>query len=110
MWSSIANILCICIQLSVSESVPSGTLSEGLLTCLGRLESHMTTCGGLYLLEDAPCMADVLVWATLYVATAPEATTAKREWFNNNNNNVLLLFYFFNYYFIIIIIIIFCNS
>ena len=73
----------------MSESVQSGSLSDRLLTCLGRLESHMTTCGGQYLLADALSMADVLVWATLYVVATPEAPTSKCECCVCNPNVVL---------------------
>jgi len=63
----------------VSETVQSGELTDKLLVCLGRLESHMTTCGGQYLLEGAPSMADVLVWSSLFAATSPEAVTSKSK-------------------------------
>ena len=47
--------------------------------CLGRLEGHMTTCGGQYLLEEELSLADVLVWATLYTLVAPEAPTSESK-------------------------------
>ena len=61
------------------ETVQSGELTDRLLVCLGRLGSHMTTCGGQYLLEDAPSVADILVWSSLYVVTSPEAATSKSK-------------------------------
>lgn len=65
------------LQASVFSSISTSSLSEGLLVCLGRLESHMTTCGGQYLLQDAVSLADIVVWATLYVVLAPEAATSQ---------------------------------
>ena len=38
----------------------------------------MTTCGGQYLLQDKLSLADVVVWASLYVLLSPEATTSQR--------------------------------
>ena len=57
----------------------SGTPSESLCVCLGRLESHMTTCGGGFLVQERLSLADVAIWATLYALLAPESTASSGE-------------------------------
>ena len=56
-----------------------GVPSESLCVCLGRLESHMTTCGGGFLVQERLSLADVAIWATLYALLAPESTASNGE-------------------------------
>ena len=56
-----------------------GSPSESLCVCLGRLESHMTTCGGSFLVQERLSLADVAIWATLYALLAPESTASNGE-------------------------------
>ena len=56
-----------------------GAPSESLCVCLGRLESHMTTCGGGFLVQERLSLADVVIWAALYALLAPESTASSGE-------------------------------
>jgi glutathione S-transferase len=63
----------------VKSTLIGGAPSESLCVCLGRLESHMTTCGGGFLVQERLSLADVVIWATLYALLAPESTASSGE-------------------------------
>ena len=44
---------------------------------LSRLESHLTTCGGQYIVHDELSLSDVVVWSTLYVLLAPDGNISQ---------------------------------
>lgn len=51
----------------------SGDLSHDLLVCLGRLESHLSTCRG-YIVQGLT-LSDIVSWASLYVLLAPDGNS-----------------------------------
>ena len=59
------------------SSLTAGSPSAALLMCLGRLESHLTTCGGRGLVNEQLSLADIVVWSTLYMLLAPDATATE---------------------------------
>ena len=61
-------------QCSVKATL-CGTSTHELEVCLARLNSHLTTTSGQYLVRDSLSLADVVTWASLYVLLAPNGSS-----------------------------------
>ena len=62
----------------MKSTLITGSPSQELLVCLSRLEGHLSNCHG-FLVGEALSLADVTVWATLYVLLSPEGSTPQGE-------------------------------
>ena len=58
-------------QSAVHSAVAAGEPTHDLLTCLSRLESHLSL-GHQYLIPEGLSLADVVVWSRLYVLLSPD--------------------------------------
>lgn len=59
------------LQSAVHSTVAAGEPTHDLLTCLGRLESHLSL-GHHYLIPEGLSLADIAVWSRLYVLLSPD--------------------------------------
>lgn len=59
------------LKSAVHSTVAAGEPTHDLLTCLGRLESHLSL-GHHYLIPEGLSLADIAVWSRLYVLLSPD--------------------------------------
>ncbi|CAI8056217.1 Methionine--tRNA ligase, cytoplasmic [Geodia barretti] len=59
------------LKSAVHSTVVAGEPTHDLLTCLGRLESHLSL-GHHYLVPEGLSLADILVWCRLYALMSPD--------------------------------------